>query len=328
MATDVEWGSLLELLLASDRVWIKKLSRNDCSWADNRKKLHQSGFYVPKSIRESGFFPALANVNTAKAHIFESSIATEWSGSGAQRLSRLVHYSNKSSEAHFTRVPAEEFAGLNPASLLVCGPKPGQSRHRMYWLAILDSASQSASLIETLFDLPATFHSEVFSPEDFLRASPAPTEGLIWDLQAALRNGTLDQFIKGAEQLPAPEYLASMAQDEYLSKRGISSLNPRDLRAPGDAVMEISRDIEYRLYREAEIRHRAADVLRILTTQSATDLPSAVVHGFPALTASYLSASQHRGPGDHSKIIYTACCVTPASISPRKSLQEGGDLTL
>ena len=53
---------------------IKKLSRNDCLWAEGREYGHQNGVYIPKEVRESAFFPQLVNTNPAKPHIFESSV--------------------------------------------------------------------------------------------------------------------------------------------------------------------------------------------------------------------------------------------------------------
>lgn len=105
MAIDIDWNTVLDRLLASDEVWIKKLSTNDRSWADGRGNSHQAGFYVPRAIRETSFFPDLRGLNPAKPHIFEAAIPTEWPGIGASRISRLVHYSNKGHEAHFTGVP-------------------------------------------------------------------------------------------------------------------------------------------------------------------------------------------------------------------------------
>ena len=57
--------------------------------------------------------------------------------------------------------------------------------------------------------------------------------------------------------------------------------------------MARSRDIEFALYRRAELRHRATDVVRILSL-GGNDLATSIVRGFPALDASFLSASQQR----------------------------------
>jgi hypothetical protein len=294
MATDVDWDDLHSRLIKTDTVWIKKLSRNDRSWADAPKDLHQAGFYVPKDIRSGSFFPPLININPAKPHIFEAEILTEWLGSAEHRRSRMVHYSNKGPETHVTRVPREEFSALTPASLLICGFTGRYDGTSAYWVAVVDSASETASFMESLFDLNSDFHSGLFEPKDYLRAAPDATELLVAELRIALAGGALDRFVSVASGLPSSDHLAILAQAEYLNIHKLKALDPFEIENPGDAIMEISRDIEYRLYKAAEIRHRAADVLRILTSGTLPDLPSAIVRGYPELTATFLSASQHR----------------------------------
>ncbi|QSX74610.1 hypothetical protein HIV01_015740 [Lysobacter arenosi] len=291
MSYEVDWPQILGWLGKSQTVWIKKLSRNDCSWADDRDK-HQAGFYVPHDIRAAGFFPALSNVNADKSHIFEALIQTVWPETGELKLSRVVHYSNKGPETHLTRLPREQFAGLTPASILVMGSFEGADGPA-WWALVVDSASETASVLETFFDLDSNFHSILVNPADFISRARDENEMLIEELTEALKCGTLASFIASAA-LPATETLALMAQEEFLRGRS-GSLNPFELDAPGNAVMEISRDIEYRLYRRAEMRHRAAEVLRILTSQGgSTDIATSVVRGFSDLNATFLSASQHR----------------------------------
>lgn len=84
-----------------------------------------------------------------------------------------------------------------------------------------------------------------------------------------------------------------MAQRVFLQQYHLGNLNPYEMLAPGDAIMKISRDIEYSLYKRAERRYRAAEVIRIITNGGA-DIVSSVVRGFPDLDATFLSASQHR----------------------------------
>lgn len=293
MALEINLDALLDHVFSSKSIWIKKLSTNDRSWADSRENSHQNGFYVPRAVRESGFFPPLVALNRDKPHIYEVRIATEWLGSDLERKSRIVHYSNKGHEAHFTGVPPEEFAELTPASLLVCG-HGSDSYPDGYWLAVIDARSDAASVLEGLFNISASFHSGIFDPQQLERTTVSLDDGLVQELKGASATGTLPDLIRSAGRLPSPNHLASLAQAEFLKRDRLTSLNAFEMLAPGDALMEISRDIEYRLYREAEIRHRAADVLRILTEVEGADLPSAIVRGYPALTASFLSASQHR----------------------------------
>ena len=62
---------------------------------------------------------------------------------------------------------------------------------------------------------------------------------------------------------------------------------------PGDTIKRISRDIEYSIFKRHELRRRASEVVRILVGTS-EDIVTAVVKGFPALDAVFLSASQQR----------------------------------
>lgn len=78
-----------------------------------------------------------------------------------------------------------------------------------------------------------------------------------------------------------------------MAQQGIEKLDPYEMPSPGDAIMKISRDIEYALYKRAEIRYRAAEVVRIVT-EGGTDLVASVVRSFPKLDALFLSASQQR----------------------------------
>src|SRR5690606_14403036 len=89
------WDELMQRKISTEQLLIKKLSRNDCSWADSSNH-HQSGVYIPKDVQ--GFFPPLINVNSAKPHIYEAKILTLWIDSGEERESRLKHYSNEGAE--------------------------------------------------------------------------------------------------------------------------------------------------------------------------------------------------------------------------------------
>jgi hypothetical protein len=287
------WPEIQRWIDQSASLFIKKLSRNDCRWADGAVYGHQNGLYVPREIREIGFFPTLRNVNSDKPHIFEAPLPTLWPAAGETKLSRLKHYSNKGHELHLTGVPKNEFAGLTPASLLIAGTLREEVASCRYWLMTIDSGSEEAELIESVFDLGVDFHYGLFDPRDALKTPKDESEALIEELGAFYRAGNLAQFIASVSKLPPPHQLASEAQNLYAQAHNLSSLDPYTMPNPGDAIMQISRDIEYALYKRAELRHRAAEVLRILTVGT-TDIVEAIIRGFPALDATFLSASQHR----------------------------------
>src|SRR3546814_3142173 len=70
------WTDIERWIAKSSRILIKKLARNDYAWADGPKHGHQNGTYIPREIREAGFFPPLENSNPAKPHIFDTRFET------------------------------------------------------------------------------------------------------------------------------------------------------------------------------------------------------------------------------------------------------------
>jgi len=305
MSMDMPWDTLQNQLIATERLWIKKLARNDRTWANSagtkaaeaalgRGTTKQNGVYIPADVRASDFFPATQRRNPETPDIYDADVRIDWLAGSDSTMSRLVHYSGKGQEGHLTRIPKDHFSELAPASLFLLGETRGADDGiRSYWGAVLDSESREAALIETLFDLDVSFHHGFFSPRKQLARPLDHSEQLIRELTSALANGTLDQFIATAAQLPASQHLAALAQAEYMDRSGLQSMNPFAIDNPGDAVMEISRDIEYSLYKQAEMRHRAADVLRILLN-AGKSLPEIAVRAYPHLGATFLSASQHR----------------------------------
>lgn len=293
MTLDNQWSDIQEWIGKSRQLLVKKLSRNDCSWADSPENGHQNGPYIPREIRESDFFPPLENINKEKTHIYEAHFKTLWPAIGEIKTSRLTHYSNKGSELQFTRVPKSEFAGLTPASLMIGGILREPVEDIRLWFMIVDSASEEVELLEAMFDLGADFHFGLFDPADALKIQKDETEQLVDELSEALKNGSLAAFIASVSKMPAPEILAAEAQRVFLHQNHLGDLSPYEMTNPGDAIMKISRDIEYSLYKRAERRYRAAEVIRIITNGGA-DIVSSVVRGFPDLDATFLSASQHR----------------------------------
>ncbi|HEY4583537.1 MAG TPA: DNA mismatch endonuclease Vsr [Lysobacter sp.] len=288
------WAVIEDLASKSEVLFIKKLARNDSSWADDPGK-HQAGFYIPRQIREAGYFPALSADNPEKPHIYRTSCQALWPQTGEVTASNMSHYSNKGPETHFTVVPHQLFRGLSPASLLLSGRLSRPVADSQYWFVVLDSTSEEAELLETALDLGSTFHSGLFKPGDMRRAASIEHDELaelIDRLQHALRTGTVSDVLSDYAELPSPEAIATAAREEWLKENGKASLDPYSIDAPGDAIMQISRDVEYRIFRRHELRRRATEVLRILTAQ--TDLVSSVVRGFPDLDAIFLSASQQR----------------------------------
>jgi len=159
-----------------------------------------------------------------------------------------------------------------------------------YWCIVIDSVADEAEIIESAFSLPSDFHFGLFSP-DLLSRGLDEEEQFIAELSAALRNGTLDTYIE-QQRLPRPEHLASQAQSRWLQENDHANLDPFIIDAPGDAVMHISRDIEYALYKRAELRQRASQVAGLLLRNQ--DPVAVLVRSFGQLDSLFLSASQTR----------------------------------
>lgn len=288
------WWKVQSLAQQSDMLLVKKLSRNDTSWASDTGK-HQAGFYIPRPIREAGFFPELRAENPEKPHIFTAEVAVLWPQTGETTLSSMRHYSNKGPETHFTRLPKSLFKDLTPASLLLAGRFVTPVAGCGWWIVTLDSAGDEAELLETLLDLPVDFHHQLFPPSSLgqtAQTAQDELEELIDRFRFAVRNGTLGDLVTEYAAIPDPASIAEEARQQWLRAKGIATFNPWEIKAPGDAIMEISREVEYQLYRRHELRRRAAELLSILC--GTDDIATSVLRNYPKIDAVFLSASQQR----------------------------------
>lgn len=288
------WWKIQTLVASSNRLFVKKLSRNDTSWADDNGK-HQAGFYIPRQIREAGFFPELHAENPDKPHIFHAEFCVLWPQTGETTSSGMRHYSNKGPETHFTRLPKTLFQALTPASLLLAGRFEVAMAGSDYWIIILDSAGEEAELLETVLDIPSDFHHGIFEASEFELASRLHHDekrDLIERLQHALRAGSMEAVLREYGRIPDPASIADDAREQWLRKNGFARFDPWIIPRPGDAIMEISRDIEFTLYRRYELRRRATELVALLAGKG--DLVTAIVHHFADIDRVFLSASQQR----------------------------------
>lgn len=293
ISEDSAWDLVEHWTSLSDKLFLKKLSRNDTSWADDKGK-HQAGFYIPRAIRESGYFPALI-ARDDKPHIFQSDCKTFWPQTGEHKSSGMRHYSNKGPETHFTVIPHELFKGLSPASWLLGGRLREPVADAQYWFMVINSVSQDAEILETALDISAEFHFDLFDPSQLLKASALDkdaSEELIEQINDAISRGTLDRLLASVGNLPPPAEIAEQARAAYFKATGVRRLDPFDMVAPGDAVMRISRDFEFQIFKGYELRRRAVEIVAALRHHA--DMTSAAVRGFPDLDRIFLSASQQR----------------------------------
>lgn len=291
---------ITRLLGTATKIFIKKLSNNDRDWARLKNK-HQAGVYVPPRERDSGFFPALAakHRNEPGAHeIREAWFQTQWPQFGIERKTRLVHYTSKGSETHMTGVPKVAFATLPPASWLIMIPSESKTGLSFVCLTI-DSTSDEAISLADSFNLDASFSSGILEPALIMARERELTIDFAEQVALAWLAGNIASFASERAKMPATAELAARAREEYLKRRGLGSLNPFEIENPGDAIREISREIEWELFREFQRRERAVELIRAVLGDDAIKLDMKgvvrrLVDATGTIDAIMLSASQQR----------------------------------
>lgn len=294
---------LTEFLVRADKVLVKKLSNNDRDWARFSNK-HQAGVYIPAEQREGGFFPPLevkARSDADAAPIREAWFDTLWPQASADKRlkrSRIVHYTSKGPETHMTRLPKECFEQLSPASFLVMG-RYRQDERIVYECLTIDSASDEAELLLTLLDIKPDFLIGEFEPAEVRAREQDRVLGFAEELIAAWIAGRIVEFGKSNAAMPKTEELAGLARARFLEAHGLDRLNPFEIPRPGDALREISRTIEWDLFRGFQRRERAVELVRIVLGDEPRDMTMAeiirrLIDELPRIDALMLSASQQR----------------------------------
>jgi hypothetical protein len=299
--SEVGSSLLVGLLDSSDTVLVKKLSNNDRDWARYANK-HQAGVYVPPVLRDSEFFPDLERKerpDPTSAEIREVFFSTDWPQFGVYgRKTRLVHYTSKGPETHMTGLPKEAFALLSPASFLVMA-KIKQALQSSYICLTIESGSEDAQLLADKLDLGPEFSVGLRRPADFKNREQELILDFIEQAMAAWLAGTISEFAKTTAALPPTAEMAALAQKSFLKQNNVSNLDPFVLERPGDALREISRGIEWDLFREFQKRERAITLVRIIMGDEAKPFDArlvlrSLVEHTSEVDALMLSASQQR----------------------------------
>ncbi len=260
---DALGAMLAELLARAPQVLVKKLSNNDRDWARLANK-HQAGVYIPPAQRDGGFFPPLAakaRAGEGADEIREVFFLTEWPQVEEQRKTRLVNYTSKGAETHLTGVPKAAFADLGPASWLVMAPKPGAEEPTYHCLTI-DSGSDAASVLTETLGLAADFVVGVLAPAAVVAQERDRIMDFAEEVAAAWLAGEVARFAGDRAVMPTTAALAELARVAFLQRRGMAALDPFALAAPGDAIREISRVIEWDLFRDYQRKERAVELVR------------------------------------------------------------------
>lgn len=293
-----EFTSALE---NAESVYIKKLSLNDWQWSENRDA-HQGGPYIPPGDRDSGFFPGLIEKarGPGKKPIFEAFFEIVWPQAGGEvKRARLVNYRSKGEETHITGLIKEPFQSISPASLLLVAKQKTASGGIRFTALIADSAGASADYLKELFGIETDFLSGFFEPKVAVKESKERVLDYVEQAVIAWRAGTLQDFALDHATIPGTTAMADMAQAEYMKAHGLTSLNPFSLDCPGDAVMRISRDIEYRLFKDFEMKSRSMQLVNIILGHETGKMTveralRALITDFPLIDKVLLSAAQQR----------------------------------
>jgi hypothetical protein len=292
---------ILKLFRSSDRILVKKLSKNDREWARD-PDIHQGGVYIPHEHRDAGFFLPLEEKDRndpTKAKIFECLFTTIWPQlGGKEKRSRLVNYTSKGQETHMTRLPKALFGDLLPASFLVMGLNKGENGYSYRCLTI-DSGSDEAAFLAELLDLDPDFLIGEFNPAEVAAKEREQILGFTEQVIRAWLAGTIDLFVATNATMPTTAAMAERAQIAFLERHQIEKTDPFAMERPGDALREISRSIEWNLFREFQRREKSVELIRIVLGDEpkavqASDVIRRLIDAMPAIDALMLSASQQR----------------------------------
>jgi hypothetical protein len=286
---------LSSVLEQAERIYLKRLALNDWQWAENRNA-HQAGIYVPVEDRDdTRFFPRLKEKKREEgASILEAFLDITWVELDKARSARLVNYRSKGQETHLTRLPKECFEGLNPASFLLIA-KTGEK----FLAMVLDSASTAVEYLRSILGFESSFRSGFFEPKKALRAKRVETVDFVEEALAAFNRGRLRAFANAHATLPTTHEMAAKAQAAYLESSSISNLDPFSIPRPGDVLMTISRDIEYSIFKELQLRARSLELVTIIlgAAPSRASVESAlrtVINDYQKIDKVLLSAAQQR----------------------------------
>jgi hypothetical protein len=293
---------LAALYEGSDKVAIKKLSKNDRSWAWPESKSHQAGLYVPLEFRGS-FFPADKDLlaRSDKPHILQASIRTRWPGfRDSITTMQYRRFTNKFSEAHFTVPPREAFAHAGPASFLVLAKKK-DDEGPFFDCLIVDSNSEAYAAVEREFEVLPSFLVGVFAAPTFDSVPESiadELDTLIDEFVSAAHADKLPQLIKQYRQIPDGATITARAQSMWLGADQRRTFDPFSLDNPGNDLRELTTEIEFTIYRSHELRFRAAQALEIIfrdgQAPTTTQIVQRIVRHFIPLYKVMLDASQQR----------------------------------
>ncbi|MDG4720189.1 MULTISPECIES: type II restriction endonuclease [Thalassospira] len=292
---------LLRLFETSDRVLVKKLSNNDRDWARFPNK-HQAGVYIPQEQREGGFFPELSvkeRLDPEAKPIRESFFSTVWPQNGnEEKRSRLVHYTSKGPETHLTGLPKSLFCDLLPASFFLMA-KQQRAGGTVFICMTIDSTSEEVAYLEDLLSLEPDFIVGEFDTGVVKQQEQEGILGFADQIVAAWQRGEIGLFAATSAKMPTTLELAHIARSKFMDIHRRKDINPFEMDCPGDALREISRSIEWDLFREYQRQERAVQLVRIVFGDepkafNAIEIMRRLTDALAEIDKLMLSASQQR----------------------------------
>lgn len=300
---DSSIATLNSLLRDSDTVFIKRLALNDWQWANRpageKKGSKQNGPYIPVEQRDSGFFPNLVEAIGPKGgRVRESQLDIQWVQSGEKRTARLVNYPSKGEETHLTGIPKGPLYGIPPTSILIIGRRGALGPSAIYTAMVIHAETQAAEWIRSFFELAPGYHSLIENPSAAFLRIEEQAHDFIGLAYRAFVESRFDEFVEKHAAIPDTQGMANWAQSVYLKRHHRQNLNPFELKAPGDTLMTLSQDIEWRRFQELERNARSVEIIRTLFSDtgkpSVESLFRAVIRKFPEINRILLSSAQQR----------------------------------
>nr|WP_316650460.1 type II restriction endonuclease [uncultured Gellertiella sp.] len=116
---------------------------------------------------------------------------------------------------------------------------------------------------------------------------------------AAWLAGTIGDFASSHAAMPDTLAMAELARRKFLDLHHLDNLDPFTLGAPGDALRDISRGLEWELFRDFQRRERAVSLVRVVLGDTPRALNAAaiirsLIERVAEVDGLMLSASQQR----------------------------------
>jgi hypothetical protein len=169
----------------------------------------------------------------------------------------------------------------------------------VYRCLTVDSASDAAVMLVDALELEPDFLIDERQPPEYRKRVRDRILTFAEEVAAAWLAGTIAAFATERTAMPETLALADQARGAYLRKHARQDLNPFEMKSPGDALREISRSIEWDLFRDYQLRERAVGMVRIVLGDvpgrpAISSIIHALVDRLPEIDRYMLSAGQQR----------------------------------